>query len=285
MATSATYASKKIGDEHIEYLKGLRRAHAEFARTSDASKPEDAVDGIVMQFHYPGLDGAFDIPSQAEDIKRESHRLQHMFGSLWTAELEQMVKVLGDMVPAWSAKRETLLSENDVCEALLANVANYGRIGPVAAELKDWQKQLKLLHADGHGSIVEPSLVKRLGTDANHGIETVAFTFVVHYIREEFRKLDAADVKKSVAELRQEIVTKHRVPLTTQMDEWLQEFADGKRTGEEHLARDAAVVVAAFVRPSAPAPSGALSGAARAAAAVPVASSKRRKLGGGDLFA
>ena len=80
------------------------------------------------------------------------------------------------------------MEERELCDALLRNTTGYTRLGPLAGELKDWQTQIKVINADGCGNIFEPEFMKSIIEDADFAIETVAYTFAVHYFRNELKK-------------------------------------------------------------------------------------------------
>ena len=140
------------------------------------------------------------------------------------------------MYPDWIDKKESLLTEDELCERLLANSGNYCRIGPLAQELKFWTKSLKTLHSDSAGLIMDSSLIKSLGQQADEAIETVAFTYIIHYMRVELRKYvdDKEELKRVIESARTNVSSNHGVALTSQMEAFFTEFQEGKRTGAEH---------------------------------------------------
>ena len=112
----------------------------------------------------------------------------------------------------------------------------------MAAELKETVRVFAYLSKDGCGGTIDPGYLSSWTTSADHGIETVAFTFVVHHCRKEFIKAKTVEVVTTlVAEVRDQVVTRHKVALTPQMEMHLSEFETGKRVGDEHIKRQQAL--------------------------------------------
>ena len=88
---------------------------------------------------------------------------------------------------------------------------------------------------------ISPEYLTSWAKAADHGIETVAFTFLVHHCRKSFCKAKTLETRATlVEEVRQQVTVRHKVALTQQMEEHLQEIEMGKRTGDEHAKRQAA---------------------------------------------
>ena len=87
------------------------------------------------------------------------------------------------------AFHDTLLTNKELCKTLLGNTDNYQRIGPLCTELTDLVKLFKNLHSDGHGVVINPGLLKLAKEREKLGVETVAYTYILFYVRNEFPKI------------------------------------------------------------------------------------------------
>ena len=238
-----TYANKNIAKDHIAKLHDVRRAvknvKEQLARLSGQS---DKLTAMQQVLHCDLLDRSIFAAEVQKSIVAQSEALQAQVAAVWKADVDSLKAHLRGMCPKWESKRESLLTEDVLCKELLSNTANYAKIGPVAEELRYWGKEFRKLHGDNAGVLLPLEWLKEIGSAADFGIETVAFTYVIAHVRNEFRKLqgNAVQLADSIQALKKKITEEHRVQLTPQMEEYFTDFIEGRRRGTEHEQEDPA---------------------------------------------
>ena len=112
-------------------------------------------------------------------------------------------------------------------KALIDN-SSYKSIGPMAAELRLQVKVVRTLHADQIAPLVEPALLKRCLDQADHAVETVAFTFLLHHVVKQWPKslINLPVTIKAVSDLKSEL-KRTSVKLTEQMEQVLKDYEAG----------------------------------------------------------
>ena len=119
-------------------------------------------------------------------IDKAYSEVMDLYKTIWKADLDQMCSLMDGMCPAWMPVRETMLSNDEVCKALLANTENYGKIGPLANEMKAQIAFFNSIRQDSLGYLVPKTDIEKCRTACTLGVETLGFTFVIHHIRNEF---------------------------------------------------------------------------------------------------
>ena len=211
----------------------------QLARLSGQS---DKLTAMQQVLHCDLLDRSIFAAEVQKSIVAQSEALQAQVAAVWKADVDSLKAHLRGMCPKWESKRESLLTEDVLCKELLSNTANYAKIGPVADELRYWGKEFRKLHGDNAGVLLPLEWLKEIGSAADFGIETVAFTYVIAHVRNEFRKLqgNAVQLADSIQALKKKITEEHRVQLTPQMEEYFTDFIEGRRRGTEHEQEDPA---------------------------------------------
>ena len=142
-------------------LKMVRDKLLNFTRASQ----QHATD-VEPLFHVDLFDNKFDVPMLLADITRSAKSVQALFGGSWASDLKVLSKKISDLVPDWEPKRETLLTEDELCLQLWRNTTGYQQLGPLSQEVKGSLRLLKVLHQDGQGFHVDAETMTH--SKANH---------------------------------------------------------------------------------------------------------------------
>lgn len=189
--------------------------------------------GVSDWLHCPTLDRVVCV--EALQATLEGARfVEAVVAKAWLKDIDDLAAALSSSCPPWEHARQDLLKRPDVLKTLMDNVSlHYSKIGPLVNELKEHLRLLKVLDGDGHGFIIEPAKVKEKGALVSHGIETVAYTYLVWQLCKELPQIESPKlVKDRVDTIRQKVVCDHRVSLTPQMETVLKAVAAGETSDE-----------------------------------------------------
>ncbi len=100
--------------------------------------------------HLNILHGSLNVDAAKDKVAKQYDEIMSKFGAAWSADLELLTKQVEDSCPAWTGFRESLLDHKEVVENMCNN-PHYGKIGPLANELRSQIKLIKSLHADRRG--------------------------------------------------------------------------------------------------------------------------------------
>ena len=151
---TSKYADWKISAEHVNVLRHLRKANKQF---QDCHLQYGNCSAVLNSSqchaqHFAGLDGSFDAGFIHKSVVEEAKRIEGMVAEKWMADLDTLTKGIISMCPDWYGQKETLLSNEDLCQELISN-RHYKKIGGMAGEITASTKLLKSLYKDGAGRL------------------------------------------------------------------------------------------------------------------------------------
>ena len=79
------------------------------------------------------MDGAVDAGAVHKSVAAEIDRIESVMAAKWLADLNTITGAILKMCPAWKDEKDTLLSNANACQTLMAN-KHYKNIGGIAGK-------------------------------------------------------------------------------------------------------------------------------------------------------
>ena len=227
------YATKKINKYACHQLRALRsafaslRAHRQLAATTPKLEAQ-------LQ-HCEMLDGRFDMDKLGPFLEGKSQEVQNAFKESYTMDLKMLLGETDKHTHVqWEPKFESLLDENELCQALLDNEQGYAVLGNLSAAIKHLVRGMRWVGADGHGPFLDVELASRAMTTAEFAATTVAVTYLITWVRVELIKIKSAPMMTAaVQKLRKKLVNDHNFTLSEQMTKLLDDLEKGTKTADD----------------------------------------------------
>lgn len=224
-ASKSKMSERCISEEQVEIWNVLRTKQ-DALRSFLEAHWQAVLFPTADPYHLRTLHGVFsDVQAFGAQANAEMERLASAFREMWVRDLRSLTSEIQQACPVWEPFREQLCTNPKVCEQLCNN-PKYGSIGVLAGELKKQVKFVKVLNRQG--VMVPPDVVTEAASAADHGVETVGFTYFVFRVIRGFPKqlTTQAAAAAAVEQLKKELKPSKLV-LTDEMNELLNKWESG----------------------------------------------------------
>ena len=226
----AEYPKRRIQASIVTLIKKARGCRQAVEVAAASSKI--TLSSLEQALHLADFDELVIVESWSAGVCSELDKITDELSVRFTTDAEQLMSLMRSQYPAWTAKRESLLDDVDMCQRLMSTTESvYLNLGPMAKELRRIADVADQINSDRRSPLFLNVPLKEIRAAADEGVETVSLIFVLSFLQHEMGLLRNQVLRTDAAKkVRKRAAEKMKVP--QQILDVLTEYEDGERTAE-----------------------------------------------------